>query len=252
MPRLPYRRPRPAPVVTLHPGIRAELRDVSLLIDGKALLRDLSFSLPGNGITAILGPNGAGKSLLLKLLHGLIAPSAGDVLWAGSPIDAALRAHQAMVFQKPVLLRRSVAANVDFVLKARGRRDPERRRALLDDVGLTRLARQPARTLSGGEQQRLALARALAIDPDVLFLDEATANLDPASVQMIETLVQRVAENGTKVIFVSHDLHQARRMAQDVVFLHAGALAEHSSADAFFAGPISAAGQAYLEGRIVL
>ena len=160
-----------------------------------------------------------------------------------------------MVFQKPVLLRRSVAANIDFVLRGRSlaRADRRARRDdLLARVGLADRARQPARLLSGGEQQRLALARALAIRPQVLFLDEPTASLDPASVQTIEAIVLDASRAGTKVIFVTHDIGQARRLAGDVVFLHRGVVAEHRAAKEFFAGPASEAALAYLSGRIVL
>jgi tungstate transport system ATP-binding protein len=145
-----------------------------------------------------------------------------------------------------------VAANVDFVLKLRGRTDPMRRQALLDHVGLSDLARQMARRLSGGEQQRLALARALAIEPDVMLLDEPTASLDPASTLMIETIVRSAHGDGTKIIFVTHDIGQARRLSDEVVFLHNGAVSEVTPADQFFEDPTSAAARDYLAGRIVL
>jgi tungstate transport system ATP-binding protein len=154
-----------------------------------------------------------------------------------------------MVFQRPVLLRRSVAANLRFVLGLRGG-DPARVQELLDMAGLTDRARQPARLLSGGEQQRLCLARALALDPQVLFLDEPTANLDPASTAAIESTVGRVSAAGTKVVFVTHDLAQARRLAEDVVFLHRGRVTEHRPAPAFFDRPDSRPARDYLDGRL--
>ncbi|WP_369796047.1 ATP-binding cassette domain-containing protein [Puniceibacterium sp. IMCC21224] len=199
-----------------------------------------------------MGPNGAGKSLLLRLLHGLIVPQSGSVLWDGAPLDSATRARQAMVFQKPVLLRRSVAANVDFVLRARGRRDRAARDALLARVGLSDHAAQPARLLSGGEQQRLALARALAVQPEVLFLDEPTASLDPASALMIEEIARNIRDQGTKLVFITHDIGQARRLADDVVFVARGQAAEHTPARQFFDQPTSEAARAYLAGRLVL
>ena len=225
------------------------VRNLSLRIDGTPILRDVSFDLAPQGCTVIMGPNGAGKSLLLKLLHGLLRPSSGEIAWAEQD-PMAVTARQALVFQKPVLLRRSVAANIDFVLKARGK--PRARCAeLLDHVGLTHKARQPARRLSGGEAQRLALARALATDPEVLFLDEATASLDPASVLAIETIVRQARDRGIRVILVTHDIGQARRMADDVLFLHGGHIAEHSAARSFFPDPQSPAARDYLNGRLV-
>jgi tungstate transport system ATP-binding protein len=200
----------------------------------------------------VMGPNGAGKSLLLRLLHGMLQPTGGSVLWGGQPLSKEIRKRQAMVFQRPVLLRRSVAANIDFVLKLGGKVEPERRDEILDHVGLLDHARQPARLLSGGEQQRLALARALALEPEVLFLDEPTASLDPASVLMIEQIVLGAHRRGTKIIFISHDIGQAKRLGDEIVFLHNGRLAEHTPAGRFFANPSSEAAQAYLEGRIVL
>lgn len=236
--------------VTASAILPLRVRDLSLQLGGALVLDGLSFHLGPGGCTMIMGPNGAGKSLLLKLLHGLMPPSGGRICWGGQA-PAAVTGRQAMVFQKPVLLRRSVAANIDFVLKARGK-DPGRRAALLEHVGLAHKAGQPARLLSGGEAQRLALARALATDPEVLFLDEPTASLDPASVLAIEAIVRKARVGGLRIIFVTHDVGQARRMADDVVFLHRGRAAEHSPADAFFPEPRSEAAKAYLGGRIVL
>jgi len=152
-----------------------------------------------------------------------------------------------------VLLRRSVAANIDFVLGLRGRVDRQRRREILEMVGLADRERQPARLLSGGEQQRLALGRALVTDPEVLFLDESTASLDPASVLMIEQIVTKArTERGVKIVFITHDLGQARRLADDIVFMHRGKLVEHTSAERFFTEPKSRAARDYVAGRIVL
>ncbi len=205
--------------------------------------------LSGRGTTVIMGPNGAGKSLLLRLMHGLIAPTRGEVRIGGMALDASHRQNQALVFQKPVLLRRSVAANVDFVLKARGL-DRSRVPGLLDHVGLGALANRPARRLSGGEQQRLAMARALATQPDTLFLDEPTASLDPGSVMSIEGIVNDAKADGTRIIFVTHDIGQARRLADDVVLLSAGQVAEVASAATFFDAPKTETARAYLRGRL--
>jgi tungstate transport system ATP-binding protein len=213
----------------------------------------IDLDLAPHSLTVVMGPNGAGKSLLLRLLHGLIEPTSGQVLWGGQPLNTELRRRQAMVFQRPVLLRRTVAANIRFVLELRGM-DSSRERVLaaLAEVDLSDRAAQPARLLSGGEQQRLALARALALEPDVLFLDEPTANLDPFSMAAIESIVTRSHDRGTKIMLVTHDIGQARRLADDVIFLNRGRLIEHSPADRFFESPDSSQARDYLAGRIVL
>jgi tungstate transport system ATP-binding protein len=230
----------------------ARVRGLTLDMAGKRLLEGIDLTLVAGSVTLVLGPTGAGKSLLLRLLHGMIAPTAGDIEWGGAPLSEAVRRRQAMVFQRPVLLRRSVAANVDFALKLRGRHDPERRHALLRHVGLAEQAGQPARLLSGGEQQSLALARVLALDPAVLFLDEPTASLDPASVLRIEEIVLAAHARGTKIIFVTHDLAQAKRLAGDVVFIHRGRVLEHASTERFFTEPATPQARDYLAGRLVL
>lgn len=233
-----------APIVPL------DVRDLVLTFGSTTVLNGLSFDLGAAGCTMVMGPNGSGKSLLLKLLHGLMAPTAGRIDWGGHAAPG-VTARQALVFQKPVLLRRSVAANIDFVLKSRGK-DRARRDALLDHVGLGHKAGQPARLLSGGEAQRLALARALATDPEVLFLDEPTASLDPASVLAIEDIVKGARDRGVRIIFVTHDMGQARRMADDVLFLNRGTIAEHSRAEEFFPEPQSQAARDYLNGKLVV
>lgn len=243
-----------ARLVPLDPGDarRVEVAGLGLTIDGMTLLRDLDFTLDTSGVTVLMGPNGAGKSVLLRLLHGLIPASGGAIRWGGQAVSEGTRRRQALVFQKPVLLRRSVAANIDFVLSARGAGDTRRRDFLLDHVGLLDRARQPARQLSGGEQQRLALARALATDPDVLLLDEPTASLDPASVLMIEDIVRAAHDAGKRVIFVTHDIAQARRLADDILFLARGKLAEHTPANRFFMRPDTQVARDYLDGRLVI
>lgn len=230
----------------------AQARGLTLELGGERLIDGVDLTLERDTLTVVMGPNGAGKSLLLRLLHGMIAPTAGDVMWEGRPLDEAMRRRQAMVFQKPVLLRRSVAANIDFVLKLR--RGSARRRCedILDAVGLRERARQPARLLSGGEQQRLAMARALALEPRVLFLDEPSASLDPASTAAIEAIARSAGDRGTKIIFVTHDVGQARRLADDVVFIHRGRVLEHTPAMQFFVQPVSRQARDYVAGKIVL
>lgn len=228
--------------------------------EGRRLLDGADLTIAADGVTLIMGPNGAGKTLLIRVLHGLESATSGNISWGGASSSTGpstgpsteLRKRQAMVFQRPVLLRRSVAANVDFVLRLVGERSQERRQALLSDVGLDGFEETPARLLSGGEQQRLALARALASRPDVLFLDEPTTNLDPASTAIIEDIVKAQDRAGTKIIFVTHDIAQARRLADDVVFLHRGRAVEAGPARDFFAEPKSAAARDYLAGRIVV
>ena len=235
---------------SLPPVTKLQTTSLCLEYNGVRYIDGIDLSLQDNRLSVVMGPNGAGKSLLLRLLHGLIKPTTGQILWNDIALDDAVRRRQAMVFQRPVLLRRSVAANIDFVLKLKGNLNG--RDEILDNVGLLEFAKQPARSLSVGEQQRLALARALATEPDVLFLDEPTASLDPASTFAIEEIVTQAHKNGTRIIFVTHDIGQARRLAEEVIFLHQGRLMEHSPAEAFFEAPKSAAAEAYREGRILL
>ena len=232
-----------------------ELHDVSLTAGDKRVIKDLSCRFTADAAcSVIIGPNGAGKSLLLKLCHGLIAPSQGTVRWAGGT-DPGLRGqHQAMVLQRPVLLRRSVRANVAFALKVK-RLPPTELRDRVDEAlaqaGLSRYAQRPARLLSFGEQQRLALARAWAMRPELLLLDEPSANLDPAATHLIEEIIREAAGQGTKVIMTTHDLHQARRLASEVLFLHRGRLKEQAPAAQFFAGPENDLARAFLRGELL-
>ncbi len=200
-----------------------------------------------------MGPNGAGKSLLVRLIAGLIQPTGGAITYGGAASPTKNRI--AVVFQRPVLLRRSAAANLDHALKtygvARSER-PGRIAALLAEAGLTAQASQAARVLSGGEQQRLALVRALAAEPDLLLLDEPAANLDPQATAMLEALIRRASGEGVKVVLVTHDRDQARRLADEVILLHRGRIAERAPADAFFEDPKSPEAQAYLAGRLLL
>lgn len=227
------------------------LEGVGYAVAGRALLSDLTLTLRPGRRLVILGPNGAGKSLLLRLCHGLIQPTSGRRLWAdGSARPAA----QAMVFQRPVLLRRSVAANIAFPLALRGIGRAARRELVartLERFGLTALAHRPARLLSGGEQQRLAMARAGAMAPEVLFLDEPCASLDPAATRIIEEMILTLSAEGTTIVASTHDLGQARRLAEDVAFLHRGRLIEAGPAAEFFAQCRSPEARAFLNGDLV-
>ncbi len=237
--------------LNMTPGLPIQCAGLELSLMGKKLIRGLDLTLESGKISIIMGPNGSGKSLLLRMLHGLIKPDFGKISCAGVPLGPQHIREQAMVFQRPVLLRRSVAANLDFAMKLRGKKDPELRSRLLTLVGLQGRERHAARLLSGGEQQRLALARALSLGPQVLFLDEPTANLDPSSTHMIEEIVRQAHAGRTKVVFVSHDIGQARRLGDDVIFVNHGQVIEHQSATDFFTRPNSKEAADYLQGRLV-
>ncbi len=229
-----------------------ELRNVSFMRSGKVLLDHGNLMLTQQGRTIIIGPNGAGKSLLMRLAHGLLEPSSGTIVCrhngSGTP-------RQAMVFQRPVLLRRSSLANVTHALALRGVPRRIRRNQAeqaLARFGLTHLAQRPARILSGGEQQRLALARAWALEPDILFLDEPSSALDPAATKAVEDAVNVFFRKGTKIVMTTHDLGQARRLADEVVFMCCGRILERTPAATFFDTPTTVAAAAFLRGELVL
>jgi tungstate transport system ATP-binding protein len=213
---------------------------------------------PGE-ILAIVGPSGSGKSTLLRLLNFLEPPTGGHILYGEMRFDAAsnvaidVRRTVTTVAQRPILLDRSVKANVEFGLQLRGQRNrADRVRDALEKVGLAALEGQPARTLSGGEAQRVALARAMVIHPDVLLLDEPTANLDPYNVGLIEGAVRRLnAEQGVTVVLVTHNVFQARRLAHRVVLILEGNIVEVADTDAFFERPRDARTSAFVRGEMV-
>jgi len=225
----------------------------SYVVDGKAIVEEVSFAIHDPGLTALLGPNGAGKSSLLKLCHDLLPLSSGSIRWG----DAAVREvqqRQAMVFQRPVLLRRSAAENIDHVLKLRGASAAERARVIeesLEWAGLADIADMPARNLSGGEQQSLTIARAWALNPEVLLLDEPTANLDPAATRRVEVLIRSFVEAGKKVFMATHNIAQAQRLADEVLFLNYGRLLEHAPAKQFMAGPSDPLAARFIAGELV-
>jgi len=236
-------------------ALPVRMRDVVYEIAGKRLIDGLSLSLRARSRCVVMGPNGSGKSLTLRILQGLLQPTSGTITWSdGAPGHAERRARRsAIVMQRPVLLRRSVAANLEHALAVYGERRSERRgrvEALLAMAELEHLAARPARVLSGGEQQRLSVVRALAAEPALLLLDEPTASLDPRATAMIEALIDRAHRQGVGIALVTHDIGQARRTADEVVFLSHGRVAEAAPARAFFAGPRSEAAAAYLDGRL--
>lgn len=240
------KRPAPSP-------LPLKVRHLAFQAGPTPILSGIDLDLETDALTVLMGPNGAGKSVFLRLIHGLLQPTVGQISWGNNGLTKAVRKQQALVFQKPVLLRRSVKANLSFALGLRPFSNRKQRlEQALEEASLTDLAHRPARVLSGGEQQRLALARALILQPKVLMLDEPTANLDPASVLMIEQILMKVRNTGVKIILITHDQHQAKRLGEEVVFLNKGHVAEHSPADTFFTSPVSTAAQAYLNGEILL
>jgi tungstate transport system ATP-binding protein len=222
---------------------------------GRRILDSVDIDIDGSGTLALIGPNGAGKSLIVRVLAGLVAPTAGRVTWAGRPPDRRRAPRIGFVFQRPVLLRRSALANVEYALAAAavGRAERAKRaQDALERASLMHLAHAPARVLSGGEQQLLSIARALATGPQVLMLDEPTSNLDPAATTAIERLIAVVRLEGVRVVLISHDLGQVRRLADEVAFVHHGRILERTPGEAFLAQPSSAEAQAFMRGEIVL
>jgi tungstate transport system ATP-binding protein len=228
------------------------LDHVTFTAGGRRIIDDLSLAIDAGPRTVIVGPNGAGKSVLLRLCHGLLAPTSGSIVWNSvEPVGAPRR--QAMVFQRPVLLRRSALANVSHALGIAGvptRIRSERAREALSKVGLEGHAAHPARVLSGGEQQRLALARAWALQPEIIFLDEPTASLDPGATHEVENVILAMVAAGTKIVLVTHNFGQARRMGDEILFLHLGRIAERASAQTFFKHPQSVEAARFLEGEL--
>jgi tungstate transport system ATP-binding protein len=229
-----------------------QLKNVVFRAGSREIIRGISVKIEAGLRTIILGPNGAGKSVLLRLCHGLLTPSSGAVVW-NSPELAVGRRRQAMVFQRPVMLRRSALGNVAYALRLAGiPREQREERALhaLRTVGLESYARHSARVLSGGEQQRLALARVCALNPEVLFLDEPTANLDPGATHEIEKIIGALHDAGTKIVMVTHNLGQAHRLGDEILFLNAGRLMERAPADRFLKNPASPEAARFLEGEL--
>jgi tungstate transport system ATP-binding protein len=240
--------------------MRAPASDLPLVFDGvslrsgtTAILDRISLTIGPGTPTLFVGPNGSGKTSLLRLCMGLAMPTSGRISWGGRSDPTPTR--RAFVFQRPVMLRRTAAANVAYALAQAGAPRGERAArtaTLLARVGLADLAGRPARLLSGGEQQRLALARALARDPDILLLDEPTANLDPAATRAVEEIVLGAAQSGIKIVMASHDLGQVRRLASEVIFLARGALCERAAASDFLDHPSTPEARAFLRGDLVI
>jgi tungstate transport system ATP-binding protein len=234
------------------------LEDVSFVVRGVTILDRVSLTLASGAPTVLIGPNGAGKTTLIRLAMGLVAPTRGRVTWDGrtwSGREHAAPTRRAIVFQRPVMLRRSAAANIRYALAAAGV-PRAKREARVEElcalVGLNGLGERPARKLSGGEQQRLALARALAKDPHILLLDEPTASLDPAATKAIEDIVRAVTARGIKVVMSTHDLGEARRLAGDIVLMHRGRVIESGPAEPFFAAPKTDEARRFMNGELLV
>jgi tungstate transport system ATP-binding protein len=234
------------------PLLPLTLDNVVFEAGSRRIIDGISVTIERGARTVILGPNGAGKSVLLRLCHGLLRPTSGSIAWRTPEIGGGPR-RQAMVFQRPVMLRRSALANVTYALKLAGvpRRERERRAIeALRKVGLEAIGGSSARVLSGGEQQRLALARVWALHPEVLFLDEPTASLDPGATHEVERVIAALHEAGTKIVMVTHNLGQAHRLGDEILFLHQGRLAERTPAASFFRRPASPEAARFLEGEL--
>lgn len=229
------------------------LEDVSILAREVTILDKITLTFRAGAPTILVGPNGSGKTTLIRAAMGLIRPTRGRVTWGGrSDVPPARRA---IVFQRPVMLRRSAAGNLTYALAAAGvarRERKARTEELLKLVGLDGRGERPARRMSGGEQQRLALARALAKDPDILFLDEPTASLDPAAIKALEDLIRDVAARGIKVVMSTHNLGEARRLGGEIVLLHRGRIVETSDAQDFFTQPKTEDARRFIAGDLLV
>jgi tungstate transport system ATP-binding protein len=241
-------------------SMRAPDSDLPLLLvnarivaGATTILDDVTLTIAAGPPTVLIGPNGGGKTTLLRAAMGLIPLTGGRITWGGR--EAATPARRAIMFQRPTMLRRSTAGNLRYALAAADVPPAQRQHRageLLTLVGLDGLGQRPARRLSGGEQQRLALARALARDPAILFLDEPTASLDPHATKAIEDIIRAVSARGVKVVMSTHDLGQAKRLAGDIVLLHRGRLIESGPADAFFAAPNTGEAKRFIAGELLV
>ena len=227
-------------------------QNISYSVGGRTLVDGLTCSIQQGRRTFLIGPNGAGKSLAMKLWHGLLTPTSGQLSWDGQDWQDDFRTQQSMVFQSPVMLRRSVQANLEFVLSSRG---VENSKTLIADAlkgaELDHLTRRPARVLSGGEAQRLAIVRALIVRPRLLLLDEPTSNLDPGATMKIENLIKKASAQGVTIVMVSHSVGQVKRLAQDIVFMDGGRVIETGPANEVLSAPKNEETAMWLDGGLV-
>ena len=227
-------------------------QDARIIARATTILDGITLAIADGPPTVLIGPNGSGKTTLLRAAIGLIPLTSGRITWGGREVTSPERG--AIMFQRPAMLRRSAEGNVRYALSAGTPRAKRKVRAaeLLELVGLDELGQRPARRLSGGEQQRLALARALARDPAVLFLDEPTASLDPYATKALEDIIRAVSARGVKVVMSTHDLGQAKRLAGEIVLLHRGRLLEAAPVDEFFARPRTQEAQKFIAGELLV
>lgn len=219
---------------------------------GKQLLGPVDLTIGQQGVTIVMGPNGAGKTTLLRVMHGLQRLAAGSVDWAVDEAEA--RQKQAFVFQSPIMMRRRVVESIAFPLLLNGVGKLEAHKQAEDwaiRVGLEHVLRVWAPMISGGEKQKLALARALIYQPEILFLDEPCANLDGRSMREIETILTDAASAGTRIVMATHNIGQARRLASEVMFVCGGKVLETTPADEFFNQPKTPEALAFINGEIV-
>ena len=229
-----------------------EVNNLYVSTQKRILLDKLNCTIFEEGISVIIGPNGAGKSLFLRCLHGLTLPDEGSIKFRGNALSEEVRSRQAFVFQNPVLLKRSVFSNLTFITNLRGIKDIKEINHVLSLVGLDKIKDQSAKTLSGGEKQRLSLARAILTKPDYLFLDEPTSNLDPGSTNLIENLVKKVSQEGTKVVYITHDIFQAKRISDEIIFMYKGLVLEKNTSNNFFEKQFSKEAELFIKGVILV
>ena len=229
------------------------LEDVTLRAREVTILDGVSLTFAAGAPTMLVGPNGSGKSSLMRVAMGLVPASGGRVSYGGRTDVPPTR--RAIVFQRPVMLRRSAAGNLTYALAAAGMKRAERGAAaqeLLDRVGLSALSERPARRMSGGEQQRLAIARALAKHPEILFLDEPTASLDPAATKATEDIIRTIAGQGIKIVMATHDLGEARRLGGEIVLMNRGRIVEAADTQTFFTSPKTDAARRFVAGELLV
>jgi tungstate transport system ATP-binding protein len=225
---------------------------IELRRGGRQILGPIDWVLEGRGITILMGPNGSGKTTFLRAMHGLERVGKGRLAWNATAGD--VRARQAFVFQSPIMMRRSVLESIAYPLLLDGvarKTALTRAEALAAQMGLGGLLAQPAQAISGGEKQKLALARALIRAPEVLFLDEPCANLDGRATKEIERILCETRAGGTRIVMSTHDIGQARRLADDILFLHHGRLIETGPKAAFFEAPKTPEAIAHLNGDLI-
>lgn len=234
------------------PILPLELHGAIVSRRGKRIVGPINHKIEPTGFSIVIGPNGSGKTTFLRMMHGLERLSGGHKNWNINEQDA--RAHQAYVFQSPVMMRRSVLDNVAYPLIVHGLSKKEARlkaRAWIERFGLSDAAERQANRLSGGECQKIALARALIRAPQILFLDEPCANLDGRATREIEQILMETYKSGTRIIMATHDMGQARRLARDIFFIYRGVIHEHSDADVFFQRPDTPEARTFIQGGIV-